>query len=49
VATHVYFTSALPPEGVYHNLAQGDSLAQLTRRCEVVEMFAETVIWAHLA
>lgn len=48
LATHVYITSPFPPEVVYNNLAQGDSLEQLYRRCTVTEMFRPDDIRAHV-
>lgn len=49
LATHLYITSSMPPEGVYHNLALGDSLAQLYRRFEVQQVFGPGDIRAHVA
>lgn len=36
LAKHIWITSSLPPEEVYFNLAEKDSLEQLKRRCNVV-------------
>lgn len=41
VSKEVIVTSSLPPEGIYKNLAQGDHLAQLLRRFEVIHMTQE--------
>lgn len=39
LAKRVIVTSSLPPEGVYHNLSEKDSLDQLLRRFTVQELF----------
>ncbi len=41
LAKKIIITSSLPPEEVYVNLAEKDSLDQLLRRCEIVEIGAE--------
>lgn len=38
VSKKVIITSSMPPEQVYHNVAAQDSLDQLTRRFEIVEI-----------
>ena len=38
LAKHVIITSSLPPEKVYSNRVEEDSLDQLKRRCKVIEM-----------
>lgn len=37
LAKCVIITSALEPSEVYHNLSGNDKLAQLTRRCQIIE------------
>lgn len=41
MAEVLYVTSSLPPEKVFHNLAETDSLAQLYRRFQVYEVTRE--------
>lgn len=45
VSKTVIITSALPPDKVYCNRAEGDSIAQLLRRFEVVET-SSTTVWS---
>lgn len=43
LAKKVIITSSLPPEGVFHALAEKDSLAQIYRRFEVIRICAKNL------